>query len=69
MGLVFISSCRHDSWSDQEKDDFVDTCIDEGGTKKYCKCFLKKNMEKYPRYEDSNEISFEEAVELSKECK
>ncbi|MCB9223932.1 MAG: hypothetical protein R2780_07020 [Crocinitomicaceae bacterium] len=67
--LVLLSSCGGDPWSNNEKSEFINGCIDEGGKRRYCDCFMKNTMEKYPRYEDSHDISFEEAVELSKDCK
>lgn len=67
--MVFLYSCQEDSWSDEEKSIFVHHCQDEGGSEDYCECYMKKTMEEYPRYEESHNISFEEAVELSKDCK
>lgn len=66
---VFMLSCSEESWTDDQKAEFILGCNDEGGKTKYCECFMNNTMEKYPRYEESLEMSFEEAVELSKDCK
>lgn len=63
-----MSSCAEDTWTDDEQKTFSMQCQAEGGAKPYCKCFLENTMEKYPRYQESLDISFEEAVELSKDC-
>lgn len=60
--------CTSDPWSDEEKSIFIHSCNDEGGSEDYCSCFMEKMMKEYPRYEESHNISFEEAVELSKDC-
>lgn len=66
---VMITSCVEDSWSSDEQKTFSMQCQAEGGSKKYCNCFLENTMEEFPRYEESLDIKFEEAVELSKDCK
>jgi hypothetical protein len=71
IGIYFLmlSSCATDPWTEDEKAEFILGCENEGAERKYCECFMKNVMEKFPRYEDSYDISFEEAVELSKDCK
>ncbi|UKN02549.1 hypothetical protein K6119_03340 [Paracrocinitomix mangrovi] len=66
--ILFLFSCNNDPWSSNEKDKFMTECKNEGAKGSYCACLLEKTMAKYPRYEESLDISFEEAVELSKEC-
>lgn len=67
--ILFLCACNDDPWTSHEKDLFMNECKDEGGSGKYCACFLEKTMTKYPRYEESLNMSFEEAVELSNQCK
>ena len=61
-------SCSQDPWTKYEKEEFLDGCEAENGGSFYCKCFMEKMMDKYPNYEDSHNISLEEAVELASEC-
>lgn len=68
ISIVFLCSCASDPWSKQEQQEFLQACKDEGAKKKYCKCFMEVMMEKYPRYEESKNISFEESYELSLGC-
>lgn len=66
--VIVFGGCSEDNWTKSEQDKFVDDCVKESGDKAYCECFMKKAMEKYPVVEDAEEMKFEEAVELSKEC-
>ena len=68
ISVFIVSSCATDNWSKDDQDKFVDSCRLEEGAKSYCTCFMKATMEKYPIYEESLNIEFEEAVELSKKC-
>ncbi len=68
LAVFIVSSCSSEAWNKEEQGTFIDECIEEGGSKSYCTCFMNKTMEEYPIYEDSKEIKFEEAVELSKNC-
>ena len=38
---VMITSCVEDSWSSDEQKTFSMQCQAEGGSKKYCNCFLR----------------------------
>lgn len=70
--LLFILigvSCTEKSWSDEEQDKFVNECMGEGGGKVYCKCYMETTMKAYPHFQDTKRITFEEAVELSENCK
>jgi hypothetical protein len=70
LSFVFLLvACSNDPWTKQEKSNFKSSCREEGGSKKYCNCLLENTMSKYPRYEESKNCSFEEMVELSKDCK
>ena len=51
-----------------EQSEFLNACKEEGGSSKYCDCYRDNTMEKFPRYEEASNISFEEAVEIAKEC-
>lgn len=64
-----LSSCNSDSWSKKEKKKFLSECQEEGGSKIYCDCFMQRTMEQYPIYEETENMSFEEAIELSQGCK
>ncbi|MCH2235983.1 MAG: hypothetical protein MK078_17215 [Crocinitomicaceae bacterium] len=66
--ILGVTACSQDPWTKYEKDAFLDGCEEEKGGSYYCKCFMAKMMDKYPNYEDSHNISLEEAVELASEC-
>ena len=66
--LLLAVGCSEDSWSKNEKNEFLEGCETEGGGNFYCKCFMKEMMAAYPNYEDSHNISLEEAVELASKC-
>ena len=68
LPVIFLVSCSVETWTKKEQNEFLDGCIKEGGTNFYCRCFMESTMENFPRYKDSKKISFEEAVELSKNC-
>lgn len=68
ISVFIISSCSSDNWSKVDQNKFIDSCRLEEGAKSYCICFMKATMEEYPIYEESLDIEFEEAVELSKNC-
>lgn len=67
--VFFLIACSNDPWTRDEKSEFKTACREEGGSKKYCKCLMKNTMSEYPRYEEAKNTSFEEMVELAKECK
>lgn len=70
FSLVFgVTSCTTGDWSKEEKDKLVDRCRNEGGSRSYCNCYLNAAIKAYPNPEDMEELSFEEAVELSIQCK
>jgi len=66
--VLMITSCSTDSWSTKEKDVFFTGCINEGGSKKYCECYLEKVMQKNPIADDANDLDYEMKIELSKDC-
>ncbi|MFT4600672.1 MAG: hypothetical protein ACI857_000848 [Arenicella sp.] len=66
--LLFVS-CSADPWSREEKTEFKNECLDSGADNSYCNCYQEKAMKEYPNYEAMDAISFEEAVELSINCK
>ena len=65
---ALLFSCSDDPWTKYEKKEFLQGCELENGGSFYCKCLMEKMMEKYPIYEDSHNISLEEAVELASKC-
>lgn len=70
FGILFIISftaCSNDPWNGEEKAQFQEECL-ETKSSAYCDCYLKSAMELYPRYEEYENISFEEAVEISIAC-
>ena len=66
--LAIFVSCSNDSWTSKEKDVFYTGCINEGGSKKYCECYMEKVMEKHPIADDASEMDYEMKIELSKDC-
>lgn len=67
--LLSLLSCSTESWTEKEQKDFVNECMGEGGGKVYCKCYMEITMKDYPHFQDTKRITFEEAVELSANCK
>jgi len=65
---IVLTACGGDPWTGAEKDRLVDRCREEGGSRSYCKCYLKNAMESYPNADDVEELDFESAVELSIGC-
>lgn len=68
LTLALLASCSNDSWTSKEKDTFFTGCINEGGAKNYCECYMEKVMEKNPIAEDVNDLDYETKIELSKDC-
>ncbi len=66
--LATLNSCSSSEWDNADQDELIDRCKAEGGSKSYCKCYLKNAMEKFPNADDMDEIQFETAVELSLNC-
>jgi len=66
--FVILSSCSSDSWTSKEKDFFFTGCINEGGSKNYCECYMEKVMRKNPIADDAVEMDYEMKIELSKDC-
>lgn len=66
--VVLVVSCSNDTWSDKERSVFFTGCINEGGSKDYCECYLEKVMYKNPIAEDANDMDYETKIELSKNC-
>jgi hypothetical protein len=68
LGLIF-ASCSGGPWPSADQEKFRDECGAEGGTGRYCDCYLDKVMERYPNVSDAEKMDFETAVELASECK
>jgi len=66
--LAIFSSCSSDTWTSKEKDIFFTGCINEGGSKNYCECYMEKVMQKNPIADDAVEMDYEMKIELSKDC-
>lgn len=66
--LLVFAACSQDPWSEEEKQEKFDECMEESDSKSYCDCYVGKLMEKYPLAENADKISFEEAVEIGKTC-
>jgi hypothetical protein len=66
--LMILFSCNNDSWNGEEKTAVKSKCIDAGGSSDYCDCYLQNAMNDYPEYEQMDQISFEEAVEIAIGC-
>jgi hypothetical protein len=66
--LVFLTACSNSPWTKTEKTEFIDACMNEGGSKSYCKCYMENVMQQYPIKEDANQLDFETKIELSKDC-
>ncbi|MEO9531591.1 MAG: hypothetical protein ABJG68_14915 [Crocinitomicaceae bacterium] len=66
--LATLTSCNNDTWNGEEKTAFKTKCLDAGGSSDYCDCYMQNAMNEYPEYEQMDQISFEEAVELSIGC-
>jgi len=64
-----VVGCNSGNWPDQEQNKFKEECKAEGGSNSYCSCFLENVMIKYPNVSDFDQMEFEMAVELSKDCK
>lgn len=64
----FFVACSSGTWSEDERNKFLDECKLEGGSSSYCKCYLEKVMAKYPNHSDAKELDFESAVEMAKSC-
>lgn len=74
IGVLFVFSallvgCSNGTWPEVDQTKFKDECKAEGGTNSYCSCFLENVMTKYPNVSDADQMEFETAVELSKDCK
>ena len=67
--FFLLSSCSSDPWTEKEQKNFVNECMGEGGGKAYCKCYMETTMKEYPHFQDTKRMTFEEAVELSENCK
>ncbi len=61
-------ACEQDPWSEKEQNAFMKECRAETNKEDYCRCYMANVMDEYPQAEDSKKMSFEEAVEFSKEC-
>lgn len=62
-------SCGSSNWTKADRDQLKERCLSEGGSRSYCNCYLENAMKAYPNAEDMENISFEQAVELSLNCK
>lgn len=68
MMIGALSACNNKRWSKTERDQFLGVCFEEGGSKDYCHCYLEKLMNHSPIAEEVEQISFEERVEIAKDC-
>lgn len=58
--ITFCSSCK-DTWPQEDKDAFYQSCMDDANTwagskenaKTYCDCVMKKLLKKYPHENDA----------------
>jgi len=66
--VISFLSCSNDNWSTDEKNIFLTGCINEGGSKVYCECYLENVMQYSPIAEDANALDYETKIELSKDC-
>lgn len=67
--IVFIlMGCGSQGWNSNDQNAIIKRCKAEGGSRKYCNCYLENAMKKYNSAEELDQISFEEAVELSLNC-
>lgn len=65
---TLLSACGNDEWNKTDQNKLLKRCMDEGGAKSYCKCYLSKAMEAYPSAKEVDDLDFEAAVELSINC-
>lgn len=65
---ILLFSCSNAEWSSVDQNRLLDRCLAEGGTKSYCKCYLKNAMKAYPNPRDMDNLDFEASVELSIDC-
>ena len=66
--LGVMCACSNSPWSKADKNQFMDGCMAEGGSKSYCKCYMENVMQQYPIKEDANNMDYETKIELSKDC-
>ena len=60
--VLFFTACKN-TWSQEDKDMFYQSCIDDANTwagspdkaKTYCDCMIEKMMQKYPSVNDALE--------------
>mgnify|MGYP003687941943 CR=1 FL=1 len=67
--ITFFVSCSDNNWTKEERNSFVHSCREEGGSKEYCECYMSNVMTEYPIASDAEIIDFEVKIELSKNCK
>jgi hypothetical protein len=67
--LFALISCGSEPWSKEERTEFKNNCLDSGADNNYCICYQEKAMAAHPNYDEMKDISFEEAVELSIDCR
>ena len=66
---VFLHGCSTGEWSHDQKSTILGDCRAEGGTKKYCNCFLENIISQFPDPNEFEKIDFESAVKIAEECK
>lgn len=66
--FVLFVSCQNGPWNKDERKEFLQNCIEEGGTSDYCDCFLEKISKTCPSFEELDNITYEERVEISSDC-
>lgn len=67
--FILTTACSNSPWTKQEKKQFINACMNEGGSKSYCNCYMENVMSEYPIKEDANNMDFESKIEFSKDCK
>lgn len=79
IALILFLSCRSEGWTKEEQTEFVKNCtayatgnLTEEQAQSFCKCSLKKTMEKFKtitEYADSlPHLSEEEQIKLYQDC-
>ena len=80
---LFVCACNDQKakdekgkWSDQERSEFMTSCMDQGRkqniddatSKKYCDCMLDRFQQAYTSQAEATKVSLNEIAQLSKGC-
>lgn len=76
LGLVFITSCKEESWKDSEQQKFIKDCIQASngaeGSKEICECGLQKAMENFKTKKEAEQaiqkMSEKEIMLMYEDC-